>query len=73
MKELLKRWWEGTYVPPPPDYPNSRFVFISPGTYKHHWTAKAAHVAKNFWMKHWQWCFSATFATVGLVIAAMKL
>jgi hypothetical protein len=48
MKELLTRWWEGTYVPPPPNHPNSPFFLISPGTYKLHWTAKAAHVAKTF-------------------------
>jgi hypothetical protein len=65
MREILKRWWQGTYEPPPRD------LFMM-GHYKLHWSAKAAHVLADFWMKHWQ-CFSATFATVGLFIAAMKL
>jgi hypothetical protein len=73
MKEILKRWWQGTYEPPPPNDPSSAVFFLSPGTYKLHWSSKAAHVVADFWMRHWQWCFSATFATIGLFIAAMKL
>lgn len=68
MKEILKRWWQGTYVSPPRD----PLVFML-GHYELHWSSKAAHVIRDFWMKHWQWCFSATFASVGLFIAAMKL
>jgi hypothetical protein len=66
MKEILKRWWQGTYVPAPPG-------IIMIGDYERHWTSKTAHVIADFWMKHWQWCFSAAFATIGLFIAAMKL
>lgn len=43
------------------------------GHYERHWTSRAAHVVADFWMKHWQWCFSAAFAMIGLFIAAMKL
>jgi hypothetical protein len=73
MKEFLKRWWQGTYVPAPPNDPYSGVIFMSLGTYELHWTAKVAHMIADFWMKHWQWCFSAAFATIGLFIAALKL
>ncbi|WP_038946392.1 MULTISPECIES: hypothetical protein [Bradyrhizobium] len=53
MKQLLKRWWDGKYVPPRND-PNG-FVFILQGDYERHWTSKAAHVVAGFWLKYWQW------------------
>lgn len=71
MKELFRIWWKGTYIPPENDL-ESGLVFLI-GTYEMHWTAKAAHVVADFWMRHWQWCFSAAFAVIGLFIAAMKL
>ena len=71
MRELFNRWWQGAYIPPEND-PKRGLVFVT-GTYELHWSAKAAHVVADFWMRHWQWCFSAAFATIGLVIAAMKL
>lgn len=73
MKKALNKWWEGTYVPPPKNDPNSSLFFIGPGTYELHWTSKAAHAVKHFWVNYWQWCFSAAFATIGLIIAGMKL
>ncbi|TWA97550.1 hypothetical protein [Bradyrhizobium stylosanthis] len=71
MKAHLKRWWDGEYAPPQND-PGSSLVFIQ-GHYEKHWSSKVAHVVADFWMKHWQWCFSALFAVTGLVIAALKL
>jgi hypothetical protein len=71
MKAILKRWWQGTPIPPQ-RFGDSGLIFLME-RYKRHWTSKAAHVVADFWLKHWQWCFSATFATIGLVIAAMKL
>jgi len=67
MKETLKGWWKGTYVPPPPNDPNSAVVFFSPGSYQLHWSSKAAHVVADFWMKYWQWCLGFGLAVVGLI------
>lgn len=66
MREILKKWWQGTYVPARP-----RTIAI--GTYKLHWSSKVVHIIADFWMKHWQWCFYASFSIIGLTIAAMKL
>jgi hypothetical protein len=71
MKKAFKQWWDGTYIPPE-NYPDSGLAFMM-GSYRRHWTSWLAHTVADFWLKHWQWCFSATFATIGLVIAAMKL
>lgn len=71
VKEYLKRWWHGKYVPPEND-PEISLVFFQ-GRYERHWTSKVAHWLREFWLKNWQWCFSAAFAVTGLVIAAMKL
>jgi hypothetical protein len=71
MKRMLKEWWHGTYVSPE-SRSSSGLIFVL-GSRRRHWTSKVAHVVADFWMDHWQWCFSAIFAMVGLVIAAMKL
>jgi hypothetical protein len=71
MRKHFKAWWEGTYTQH--DNPHNSPLYFVGGYQKRHWTSKLAHVVTDFWMKHWQWCFSATFATIGLVIAAIKL
>jgi len=67
MNGILKHWWQGAYVPPPPNDPYSGFIFISPGTYKLHWSSRAAHMALDFWLKYWQWCLGFGLAVVGLI------
>ena len=71
MKEILKRWWAGTYVRH--ENPHNAPLYFVGGYQKRHWTSRVSHAIADFWTKHWQWCFSATFATIGLVIAALKL
>jgi hypothetical protein len=73
MKQTLKTWWDGTCVPAPKNDPNSSAFILSLGTYERSLSSRTAHALVDFWMKHWQWCFSATFTTVGLFIAALKL
>jgi hypothetical protein len=62
MKELLKRWWEGTYVPPKYDPSIMRM-----GNYERDWSSKAAHAAMDFWLKYWQWCMGFGLAVIGLI------
>ena len=66
MKELFKKWWQGTYVPPPRDDPYSSVIVFSQGTYRLHWSSKVAHVGFDFWMKYWQWCIGVTLAVIGI-------
>jgi hypothetical protein len=71
MRKRVRDWWAGKYIPP--ENPPGSAVFFVQGSYEQHWTSRVAHVISNFWLKHWQWCFGAVFATAGLIIAAMKL
>jgi len=73
MRKILKKWWEGTYVPPPKNDPHSIVFIISAGRYKRSPSSRAAHAIKDFWLKYWQWCFTAAFSMAGLIIAALKL
>ena len=50
MIEILKRWWEGAYVPPSRIL-DSDLVFMI-GTYERHWSSKAVHAVVEFWMKY---------------------
>jgi hypothetical protein len=65
MKGLLKRWWDGEYIPPRND-PNG-FVLIFQGDYERHWSSKLAHVVAEFWLKYRQWCLSFGLAVAGLL------
>ena len=60
MLEILKQWWQGTYVPAPPGV-------IQVGDYERHWSSTAAHVVWDFWLKYWQWCMGFGLAVVGLI------
>lgn len=62
MKEIFKRWWEGTYVPAPKDDPNSSVFIIAFGTYQKSASSRVAHALVDFWLKYWQWC-------IGIMVA----
>ena len=49
IKEVIKDWYRGKYIPPPKNDPNSPVVFISVGHYEPPLFAKAV----SFWVKHW--------------------
>jgi hypothetical protein len=65
-EEVLKRWWERTYVPPARML-DSNLEFML-GSYKLHWTSKVVHAISDFWMKYWQWCMGFGLALVGLIL-----
>ena len=52
MSNFLRDWWQGTYIPPPDNDPDSSIVFISPGHYERHWSARFASWAMTFARKH---------------------
>lgn len=66
MKALLKRWWDGKYVPPQND-PGGSLVFVQ-GHYEKHWSSKATHAVTDFWLKYWQWCMGFGLAVIGLIL-----
>jgi hypothetical protein len=68
MKELLRTWWEGTYVPAPENDPHSAVFIVSLGTYERHWTSKVAHWLLAFWLKEWKWTIGAAFTVLSVVM-----
>ncbi|WP_146006651.1 hypothetical protein [Bradyrhizobium forestalis] len=75
MKDYVRRWWQrwwnGEYVPPK-NVPGIPVIFIQ-GRSERHWTSKLLHTVVEFYLEHWQWCFTTAFTVTGLVIAAWKL
>jgi hypothetical protein len=65
MKEMIKRWYDGEYIPPKNDA-NSTLYFVC-GDYKRHWTAKLARWAVEFYMKEWKWALGAAAAVISFV------
>lgn len=72
MREAMKRWWAGEYVPPPPNDPNSSIIFLSPGEYKRHWSSRAAHTLVDFYLKEWKWLLPFLVGLVAAIVALRK-
>ena len=68
----IATWYQGTYVPPPKNDPNSRIVFIGFGFYVQPRLARVLGAIAGFYVRHWQWVWS-TFIGLGLFIASLAL
>ena len=64
MKETIRRWWEGRYVPPDP---NTLVIYL--GHYEKHWTARAVQGLIAFYLAHWKWLIGTAIAICGMLIA----
>jgi hypothetical protein len=64
IKEKIKDWYRGRYVPPPPDDPNSSVFFLSLGHHEQPLVAKLAGRAARFYLAHWQWVIGTTIAII---------
>ncbi len=73
LRERITDWYRGTYVPPPPNDPNSLLVIISSGHYKQPLLAKLLGAIGKFWLAHWQWIIGTCIATIGIVVALKAL
>lgn len=69
VKQRVLDWYEGTYVPPPPNEPGSPIIFISAGHYEQPPLAKALKWLGNFWLKHWQWIIGTVIGVIGIVVS----
>jgi hypothetical protein len=67
MRKTILKWWEGEHVLPRND-PSSVVVFLSLGTYKRHWTSRAAHSAVEFYLREWKWTLGAAAAVIGALV-----
>lgn len=69
IKQRVQDWYQGTYVPPPPNDPDSQIVFISSGYYEQPPLAKALRAMVTFLLNHWQWIVGTALAVVGIVVS----
>ena len=67
MRQAIRRWWEGTYIPEPPDS-----LFLMPFC-KRHWTAKVARAIAGFIAKEWKWLAGFSVALFMAVAAYLRL
>lgn len=65
----IKEWYQGEYIPPPPNDPDSPVVFISPGHYEQPLLAKVLRILGHFWLAHWQWIIGTALAIIAIVVA----
>jgi hypothetical protein len=65
MKQKIKRWYEGEFVPYKND-PNSALFFVGGGT-KRHWTANLARRFVDFYMREWKWTLGAAAAIISFI------
>jgi len=71
LRERIKRWYVGEYVPPEND-PSSGVFFVM-GHDERHWTSRLTHVAVDFYLKEWRWLLPFLVAVVGAVVGLAKL
>jgi hypothetical protein len=66
MREKIRKWYEGEFVPYKND-PNSAVFFVNGGQFKRHWTAKLVRWAFAFWLREWKWTLGAAFTVVSVI------
>jgi hypothetical protein len=67
MKDKIKSWYEGEFVPYKNDAESALF-FATGGKYKRHWTANLARWAVSFYMREWKWTLGAVAAVIGALV-----
>lgn len=70
--EKIKNWYQGKYVPPPPNDPNSLIVRFSAGHYEQPVIAKILKMIGQFWIAHWKWIIGIVIAIAGIVVSFNK-
>ena len=69
LAERIRDWYRGTYVPPPPNDPDSPIVIISIGHYEQPLLAKLLGISGRFWLDHWQWIIGTALAVLAILVA----
>ncbi len=73
LRQRLRDWYRGQYVPPRPNDPDSPLVVISPGHYEQPLFAKLLRTLGRFWLDRWQWIIGTTVAVLALTVAVLAL
>jgi len=67
---LIKRWWNGTFVPY--DNDDDSGVYFVGGTHERHWTARLVRAVVTFISWEWKWVVGTTLAIVGLAMTYVR-
>lgn len=73
IRNKIASWYQGTYVPPPKNAPNSGVVFIGHGFYVQPRLARYIGAVIRFYFRHWQWLWSTVIAVASLYVAVLAL
>lgn len=73
VKHRIAQWYQGTYVPPPKNDPNSSIVFVGLGFYLQPPLARILLAVANFYRNNWQWIWSTLIALLSLWAAVLAL
>jgi hypothetical protein len=67
----IRDWYQGKFVVYEND-PNSS-VFVVGGDYERHWSARAARIMVEFYLREWKWILATLLALAGLYVAYKRL
>lgn len=67
MKKVILHWYEGEYIPEPPN------SLCLTGRFKRHWTSSFTHTIFDFYIKEWKWLLLFIVAVISAFIAIIKL
>jgi len=70
MRERIRAWWEGKFVPYDDDPDNG--VFVMGGFTHRHWTSRAARAVVGFLGREWKWVIGTLIALVGLTMTYIR-
>lgn len=64
ITEKIKRWYEGTYIPPLENDPYSELFVVGSGHFEKHLLAKGIHHFWCFWKRTWHILFPLIITTI---------
>ena len=67
--DAIKKWYQGTYVPPPPIDPHDTVIIVSMGHYEQPLLAKILGFIGRFYLAHWKWVIGTTIAVISIFVA----
>jgi hypothetical protein len=67
LKDRIETWYQGKYIPPPENVPDSPFIVLSPGHYEKSTGAKIA----EFHLKHWTVLLTVYVTIIFAIFAAL--
>lgn len=70
MRERIRKWWEGEFVPYD-DHPDNGVVMFGGFTHRH-WTSHAAQAGVGFLGREWKWVIGTLIALTIPIMTYMR-